>query len=212
MSSTWDELANSARWRGVVAFIRQWIGPFDSVFGIAAADLDVALHAKGLNLPTALREWYLLAGRWSQEGSSVWIRPHEMTVYDGIIPVMTDDHGINHWGVRIADCSLEDPPVFRDEPEPAVIDFPSFTAFVPGMILNDVIFGYESESPVELDPEAVRVNLTRLVSAQCGGYYTDGALESASVIAFAYPLYDEAYGKARTGAGRAVLEELRKAS
>ena len=78
MTPTWNDLANGERWRGVVSFIRNWVGPFDSGHGIAPKDLDLLLRAKPLNLPAAVREWYLLAANWTQHGLNVWIRPREL--------------------------------------------------------------------------------------------------------------------------------------
>ena len=46
MTSTWNDLANSPRWRGVVWFIRNWVGPFGSDQGMAADQLDAILHKK----------------------------------------------------------------------------------------------------------------------------------------------------------------------
>src|SRR5262249_61073093 len=42
VTSTWNDLASSARWRGVVSFIRNWVAPFDSEEGMATDELDVS--------------------------------------------------------------------------------------------------------------------------------------------------------------------------
>jgi len=68
MKSTWDDLAKSPRWRGVVSFIHNWMGPFDSNKGIARINLMPILNEKGLKLPTAIREWYLLAASGIKAG------------------------------------------------------------------------------------------------------------------------------------------------
>src|SRR5262249_37596050 len=115
MKSTWDDLARSPRWRGVVSFIQNWVGPLDANQGIATHQLDAILHEKGLKLPTAIRDWYLLAAKWNQGGLNVWIPPQELTVGEGIVWILTDTEGINHWGVRVADVEVEDPPVVSYE-------------------------------------------------------------------------------------------------
>ena len=46
MASTWNDLANSPRWHGVVSFIRNWVGPFDSGQGMAADQLDEILRER----------------------------------------------------------------------------------------------------------------------------------------------------------------------
>jgi hypothetical protein len=89
---------------------------------------------------------------------------------------LTDTQGINRWGVRVADHGIEDPPVVNLEENPAEIDFPSFTSSVAAMIVNDVIYGSETEDPVELDPGIGCAGLTCLVSTQYGDYYADAAL------------------------------------
>src|SRR5262249_53145081 len=135
----WNDLASSRRWRGVVSFIRDWVGPFNSAHGMAPEELDEALRAKSPSLPTAVREWYLLAAGWSQGGLNVWLRPHELTAAEGMICILTDTQGINEWGIRAAEPDVEDPPVSLLQKTPE-IDFPSFASFVAGMIINDVIF------------------------------------------------------------------------
>jgi hypothetical protein len=65
MTSTWNDLASSSRWDGVVRFIRNWAGPFDCDQGMAPVELDIILRAKSLDLPVAVREWYLLAANWN---------------------------------------------------------------------------------------------------------------------------------------------------
>jgi hypothetical protein len=37
-SPEWQDLANGFRWRGIVAFIRNWIGPFDCDAGMSRSD------------------------------------------------------------------------------------------------------------------------------------------------------------------------------
>src|SRR5215467_5205796 len=78
----WSNLASSRRWRGVVSFIRDWVGPFNSAHGMAPEELDEVLRAKSLSLQTALREWYLLAAGWSQGGLNVLIMPRELAPRD----------------------------------------------------------------------------------------------------------------------------------
>ena len=61
-----------------------------------------------------------------------------------MVGILTDEQGVNLWGVRAADYDIEDPPVFFLEATPADIDFPNFTSFVAAMIANDAIFGSET--------------------------------------------------------------------
>jgi hypothetical protein len=210
MYPTWSELAKSPRWRDVVCFIRDWVGPFDFDHGMALKELDEILLAKRLNLPAAVREWYRLAANWDQEGLNAWIPPQDLTASDGAVWILTDSAGVNHWGIRVADLGAEDPPVFSLVAHE--IDFSNFSSFVPAMIVNDVIFNYETEAeaPVELNPGAAREALACLISsAGCGDFYADAPLESATVVMFTYPENGSAFGRARTPTGHALLERLR---
>lgn len=204
----WSNLASSRRWRGVVSFIRDWVGPFNSAHGMAPEELDEVLRAKSLSLPTALREWYLLAAGWSQGGLNVWIRPQELAAADGMICILTDTDGITEWGIRAAEPDIEDPPVFFLQKTPE-IDFQSFTSFVAAMIINDVIFASATD-PVELNPGAACAGLTCIISSRVGNFYAEAALDAApSVVMFAYPGNGPASGKSRTPAGHALLERFR---
>jgi hypothetical protein len=176
---------------------------------MAPEKLDEALRAKSLNLPAAVREWYLLAANWDHGGLSVWIRPQALTACDGMVCVCTDTQGINNWGIRVAHLGIEDPPTFSLEGDSNEIDFPNFTSFVAAMTVNDVLFDYEAEAPVQLDPGSARADLTRLVSARCGDFYLDGSLASATVVAFAYPGNGPVFGKSREPEGHALLQRLR---
>ena len=58
---------------------------------------------ESLALPAAVREWYLLADRWSQGALNVWIGPQELAAEAGMVEVLTDTQGVNRWefGLRI---------------------------------------------------------------------------------------------------------------
>ena len=209
MMATWNDLANDARWRGVVTFIRNWVGPIDSDQGISPAQLDVILRAKPLNLPTAVREWYLLAGKWNQGGLNVWIHPHELAACDGIVWILTDTAGVNLWGVRVEDLNIEDPPVVSHEKNDDIVS-ENFSRFVAAMIVNDVLFDYSTEEPISLNHDSVHAERMRLFSSCNGDFLADGPLESSTVVIFAYPGNGPVYGKSRTSAGRALLRRLQR--
>lgn len=210
MTSTWNNLANSSRWRGVVWFIRNWIGPFDSDQGMAAEELDVVLRKKVLILPAAVREWYLLAAHWNQGGLNVWNRPDKIILEDGVVWILTDREGINHWGVRATDLNMDDPPVVSYEGDPSnSLCFPDFSRFVAAMIVNDFLFDNETEEPVDLNRNTATEGMTCLVSARCGQFLMDAPLEAATIVMFVYPKNGPVCAKSRTSAGRARLEQLR---
>ena len=205
---TWSDLATGQRWRGVASFIRDWVGPFDHACGMSAEELDEILLRESLALPAAVREWYLLAARWSQGGLNVWISPQELAAEDGMVEVLTDTQGANRWGVRVADHDIEDPPVYDLDANPTQIDFPSFTSLVAAMIVNDVIFGSDTDEPVELNPGVARAGLTCFVSTRRGDFYADVVLDAAAIVMFTYPGNGPACGKARTYAGHTLLQRF----
>src|SRR5262245_27973716 len=93
---TWSDLATGRRWRGVAS----WVGPFDSSCGMSAEELNQLLLRGSLALPAAVKEWYLLAARWShlQGALNVWIDPQELAVKDGMVEVLTDTIGTTTGG------------------------------------------------------------------------------------------------------------------
>jgi len=76
------------------------------------------------------------------------------------------------------------------------------------MIVNDVIFGSDTDEPVELNPSAARAGLTCFVSTRHGDFYADAVLDAAGVVMFAYPGNGPACGKARTHAGHTLLQQF----
>jgi hypothetical protein len=204
MAPTWDDLAGTPRWRGVVAFARNWVGPFGPAHGLDTRELDPVLRAGGLSLPPAVREWYLLAGRWDRCGSNVWIGPEALAAAGGMIWVMTDVEGINRWGVRVDAPAVEDPPVHL-EGEPAGAVFVTFSDFVGAMVANDVLFADPADPAAELDPATALAGMTRLVSSRVGEYFADAPLEAATAVLFAYPGGAPVFGKGRGAAGRTRL-------
>ncbi len=209
MTSPWNELASTPRWRGVVSFAHNWIGAFDSDEGMPPDDLDSLLRTKRLKLPRTVREWYVLAANWTHGVMNVWIHPRELAVCDGVVRVLADNGGVNLWGVRVADFQIEDPPVVADAEGGQVVSA-AFTQFVAAMVINDVLFDYETEEPLELRRRSACAEGMRLVSSCYGDFIADGPLESATIVMYAYPRRGPVLGKSRTPEGRALLRRLQK--
>jgi hypothetical protein len=207
----WADLAASDRWNGIVSFIRNWAGRFDSEMGIPPEELDGVLQAARLTLPAAVREWYLLAGRWKQGGLNVWIPPRELAVHDGALGILTDPEGVNLWGVLVKD-TVDDPPAYCLERDPIQLDFPNFSKLVTAMVANDVIFDYSDRGPKDLNRTATLGALTRFASMGSGGeYLADRDMSTATVVCYCYPKGGPVCGRSRTPAGLELLERLRQA-
>ena len=184
MTIAWNELAVSPRWQGLVRFIRRWIGPFEAEQGLQPGALDKYVDHTVGRLPAAVREWYLLAGNWSSTDLSVWTPAARLEASEGMVFLVGD--GVNSWGVRVADLTNEDPPVY-DLDASLEPDFPAFSTFVASMIINAVIFDYEAEEPIELSRAQAARDLHCFLSTRRGDFLTEGALEVTNFVAFAYP-------------------------
>jgi hypothetical protein len=207
MTPSWSDLANSDRWRGIVSFIRNWVGSFESDQGMSPDELEMLLELKHLMLPPAVREWYLLSANWSQGGLNIWISPQDLSLSDGVVWILSDTHGVTCWGIRERDLSLEDPPVVSEENVDQSI-CSSFSEFVAAMVVNDVLFGDESQEPAELNRNPAYVDQMFQFASCYGDFLSDGPLESATVVVFSYPGNGESFGKARNPSGRVLLERL----
>ncbi|MFI2607514.1 SMI1/KNR4 family protein [Kitasatospora sp. NPDC018619] len=95
--------------RGLAAYWGEPLGPDD---GFTDAELDAAERRLGLRLPVALREAYRLFGRRADLTSShdVLLTPDELYVLDGALVYRAENQGCAHWGVRLEDLGLADPP------------------------------------------------------------------------------------------------------
>lgn len=207
MTSNWRDLAASVRWRGIVAFAGNWIAPLEPSHGMHPSQLDSILETKGMHLPTAVREWYLLSANRPQDGLIVWILPKNFAAGDGVLWLLTDPDGINDWGIRIADLANDDPPVVTGKGNPHIA-CSAFTQFVATTIACNAIFDCGVDGPVELRPDAIH-DASMLHIASCfGDVFVDGSLESATIVMFAYPANEGVFARSRTTWGRERLEKL----
>jgi hypothetical protein len=160
MTDEWDRLASTKRWRSLVTFIREWVGPFDSRHGMSNAQLQLVLSQHSFASPSTVREWYQLSANWDSHGQNVWIPAQALSVVDDTLPLLTDRDGTSTWGIMAQDLQATDPPVVTLEP--------------------------------------------------FGDFMADGPLESASVVAFAYPSNGPILCRSRSDAGNALVRKLQK--
>lgn len=75
------------------------------------------------------------------------------------------------------------------------------------MIVDEVIFGSDSDKPLELNPGLADFGLTCFVSTAAG---TSTTTRFSAVIMFAYPGNSPAYAKTRTHAGHPLLQRFQQ--
>ncbi|WP_345322615.1 hypothetical protein [Novipirellula rosea] len=207
MTDEWDRLANTERWRPLVAFIRNWVGSFDSRCGMSEAELHLILSRHSFAIPSAVCEWYQLSSKWDSHGQNLWIPAQELSVVNDALLLLTDEDGISNWGVMSQDLRIDDPPVVPLEPLGETMSL-SFSMFVLEMVVNDVIFDNNKDDPAELSATS---GLSCFASTPVGDFMADGPLESASVIAFAYPSNGPILSRSRSEAGNSLIRNLQGA-
>jgi hypothetical protein len=161
-----------------------------------------------LLLPPAVREWCLLAARFDQDSLTTWIEPEEFAMHEGTMTVLRDRYFTMFWYIRELDFGCEDPPVFCSE-GPTLPNFAHFSEFVTAMVLNGVLCPEERTESIDLSRERARAKLNCLIASSNGELLADGSLETATVIAFAYPADGPVLAASRTQAGRTLIESLR---
>jgi hypothetical protein len=96
----------SDRWSLLRDVIAQWYAPLQACDGVVPDE--------GMVLPTALREWYVLAGArkdiWSRQDH--FLRPNETHRNAEFHVFMVENQSVVEWGIRSVDMTANDPPVF----------------------------------------------------------------------------------------------------
>jgi hypothetical protein len=102
------------RWDRLREFVSQWYPPLLPVDGLSAEEFATAESRLQIRLPPALHEWYGIAGRrddiWSRQDK--FLRPDRLRIHDEHLIFYVENQGVVRWGIRVADLSSDDPPVF----------------------------------------------------------------------------------------------------
>lgn len=79
--------------------------------GYSVADLQACEVRLKLTLPSALRGYYLLAGRIESINlaHNILFSPMELKTDGGYLWFMEENQAVVHWGLRVADLSQDDP-------------------------------------------------------------------------------------------------------
>ncbi len=107
------------RWSLLKDFVAEWHAPLQFGDGYSQEDLDAAERRLGFALPTALREWYGLAGKRKDiiARQNYLVVPDELEISDenGLLIFHSENQGVVEWGIQPADLSLADPTVWLDD-------------------------------------------------------------------------------------------------
>jgi hypothetical protein len=81
-----------------------------------------AEHRLGIRLPDALREYYLLAGRFDRfnRAHNRLLRPEQWSIDNGKVVFLVENQAVIIWGVEATGSPPADPPVFQAVNEPGV--------------------------------------------------------------------------------------------
>ncbi|WP_327180636.1 SMI1/KNR4 family protein [Streptomyces sp. NBC_01334] len=106
----------SGAWNFIQGFAAHWVGGLEDGDGWAEADLLAAEQRLGVQLPTALREAYLLFGRRQDLTSNhdVLLDPAELYVDEAreALVFRHENQGAASWGILLNSLQDDDPAVF----------------------------------------------------------------------------------------------------
>src|SRR5262245_17446799 len=140
------------RWGCISQFIAAWHGALQAGDGYSEDELRASEAELGCRFPSALREWYKLAGK----RKTVWSNQDRLNTPDEIAKTQRKDHpwyrrfreslvfyseneGCEFWAIRHEDLNLDDPPVFRLEEDPGEVS-PAISVFAIQVLLYEVVW------------------------------------------------------------------------
>ncbi len=107
-------IGREERWRLMETLIASWARPLQVSDRTPVHRLDAAETRLGVRIPTALREWYLIAG----EAKDVWSRqdrllsPEDLSLQEDVLVFGVENQYVWSFGAKITDADEEDPPVY----------------------------------------------------------------------------------------------------
>ena len=137
------------RWDLLRHFFAEWFGQLGPTDGCTPQSIIAAETRLGLVFPTALREWYAIAGRrrgvWSRQDH--FHEPEELRVKRDKLIICTENQSVVEWSVSKERLQEPDPPVLITEygSTQSTEEAPSVSAFALAKMLLDAKF-YDSTS------------------------------------------------------------------
>jgi uncharacterized protein (TIGR02996 family) len=120
IDSEWRALFDfNLRYQAAFAALARPLRPKD---GVPESRVARGERRLGIRLPRALRDYYLVAGRFDQFNVDVHdhlMPPESWELDSGIVEFLNENQGVARWGVKVNGPAGDDPPVFHayaDEP------------------------------------------------------------------------------------------------
>lgn len=144
-------------------FLARWYPPLTQEDGISSLELNEAENRLGLKLPTALRDWYTLAG--AREDINIaqnsLLRPAELSIVDHHLVFYVESQRVVVWGIPLTSLELSDPPVELDTDYLAsqhrwVQENTVFSEFMLQMMIHQSLFTGDFRGNASLDPTVTR--------------------------------------------------------
>lgn len=125
------------RWSLALSLIHRWWPPLTALDQVPEAVLTQTEQRLGALLPTALREWYQIAGRRQDfvGDCDYLVPPEELEISDKKLIFCIAHQGAVSWGIELSDLATADPAVLED-----VGDFPL------GFLLEDQEFVWKGDA------------------------------------------------------------------
>ena len=105
-------MSYSIKYRQVIEALAR---PLNFEDGVPAAEITAGEHRLSIQLPSALREYYLIAGRLDQLNCAHnrLYAPRDWFVDAGKLAFMEENQAVVFWGIPTGDDSDDDPPVLQ---------------------------------------------------------------------------------------------------
>ncbi|HWE97228.1 MAG TPA: hypothetical protein VG269_24930 [Tepidisphaeraceae bacterium] len=128
------------RWNALKVFFKGWYGEIGPADGYTEQSICAAEERLKLTLPTALREWYALAGKrtnvWSCQDR--FLPPDKLRAEDNRLVIYVENQGVVKWAIQLQDLADDDPPVFVTDPQDSadwIEESPAVSAFALSQML-----------------------------------------------------------------------------
>jgi uncharacterized protein (TIGR02996 family) len=157
------------RWRLVEEFIDVWYRPWKTADGFSEEKVSGTEKRLGFRLPTALREWYALAGKrkdvWSKQDGLMLPQDLELDRKSDTLIIRYENQGCEKWGIRSSDLGDDDPPIVELGAD--VQASPRTSAFACLVLLYEVMFATGVLwAGAEIEERVVRHSLRKFQKCQ----------------------------------------------